>query len=483
MFQIDWERLVDVLAYHPQEPMIFSSGFFLWLFLAFSFIYMLLQRHDNARILFVVAFSYYFYYKSSGIYFLLLGVVTLTDYVLARWMELAKSKLQRKLLVVCSLLVNLGMLSYFKYTNFFFNTSYDIFLPVGISFFTFQSLSYTIDVYRGEVKPLHCLLDYVFYVSFFPQLVAGPIVRARDFLPQIRKPLFVSREMFGTGVFFILSGLFKKAIISDYISINFVERIFDNPALYSGIENLFGAYGYALQIYCDFSGYSDMAIGIALLLGFHFPVNFNSPYKADSITDFWHRWHISLSTWLRDYLYISLGGNRKGRGRTYLNLFITMLLGGLWHGASWNFVLWGAFHGVALALHKFWRSPTGKKKTDRSHGWRRVGAMVLTFHFVCFCWIFFRNATFEGSVVMLEQIVGNFHPQLFWQLLEGYWKVFMLMGIGFVLHFAPDRWQQSGIRLVTAMPLPAKAFLLVVLIYMVIQMKSAEIQPFIYFQF
>ena len=180
----------------------------------------------------------------------------------------------------------------------------DIFLPVGISFFTFQSLSYTIDVYRRELVPLNRLLDYTFYVSFFPQLVAGPIVRARDFIPQIRQPLFVSSEMFGTGVFFIISGLFKKAVISDYISVNFVERIFDNPALYSGVENLFGVYGYALQIYCDFSGYSDMAIGLALLLGFRFPMNFNSPYKADSITDFWHRWHISLSTWLRDYLYI-----------------------------------------------------------------------------------------------------------------------------------------------------------------------------------
>ena len=222
------------------------------------------------------------------------------------------------------------------------------------SFFTFQSLSYTIDVYRRQLTPLNRFIDYAFYVSFFPQLVAGPIVRARDFIPQIRKPLFVSSEMFGQGIFYIVCGLFKKAVISDYISVNFVERIFDNPSLYSGIENLFGVYGYALQIYCDFSGYSDMAIGIALLLGFHFPMNFNSPYKACSITDFWHRWHISLSTWLRDYLYISLGGNRRGKIRTYVNLIITMLLGGLWHGASWNFVVWGALHGVCLASHKLW---------------------------------------------------------------------------------------------------------------------------------
>lgn len=483
MFQIDWERLKDVLEYNPQEPMIFSSGFFLWLFLGFSFIYMLLQKKNTARILFVIAFSYYFYYKSSGFYFFLLGIVTIADFLLALLMDHTGGKIKRKLIVTLSLCINLGLLVYFKYTNFFFNTIYDIFLPVGISFFTFQSLSYTIDVYRREIKALHNPLDYAFYVSFFPQLVAGPIVRARDFIPQIRRPLFVSREMFGEGVFFIVSGLFKKAIISDYISVNFVERIFDNPTLYSGVENLMGVYGYALQIYCDFSGYSDMAIGIALLLGFHFNLNFNSPYKSASITEFWRRWHISLSSWLKDYLYISLGGNRKGKFRQYLNLIITMFLGGLWHGASWNFVLWGTFHGIALALHKMWMSITGRKKGEQSHGWRRVFGVIITFHFVCFCWIFFRNADFQNSMDMLKQIVTTFRPQLFPQLLEGYWKVFALMLLGFLLHFAPDSWEDAVCRGVIRLPFVGKALMLVVLIYVVIQMKSSEIQPFIYFQF
>lgn len=349
MWQLDWTKLADILTYDPRQPMIFSSGLFLFLFLGFSLIYALLQKRTTARLLFVSAFSYYFYYKSSGVYFFLLGIVSVSDYLLAARMARTETLWKRKMLVVVSLCINLGLLCYFKYTNFFYEIlcplwnghyeAFDIFLPVGISFFTFQSLSYTIDVYRRDLKPLDSLLDYVFYVSFFPQLVAGPIVRARDFIPQIRQPLFVSKEMFGQGVFFIVSGLFKKAVISDYISINFVERIFDNPSLYSGLENLFGVYGYALQIYCDFSGYSDMAIGIALLLGFRFPINFDSPYKSDSVTDFWHRWHISLSSWLRDYLYISLGGNRKGKIRTYINLILTMLLGGLWHGASWNFII------------------------------------------------------------------------------------------------------------------------------------------------
>lgn len=491
--EIDWKKLADVLTYDPQQPMIFSSGLFLWLFLGFSLVYLLLQRKTTARLLFVSLFSYYFYYKSSGFYFFLLGIVTVSDFLLARWMYRTETSWKRRLIVCCSLCINLGLLCYFKYTNFFYEMlaplwhgtyhPLDIFLPVGISFFTFQSLSYTIDVYRKDLKPLSNLLDYVFYVSFFPQLVAGPIVRARDFIPQIRKPLYVSADMFGQGVFFIVSGLFKKAVISDYISVNFVERIFDNPGLYSGLENLFGVYGYALQIYCDFSGYSDMAIGIALLLGFRFPINFNSPYKADSVTDFWHRWHISLSTWLRDYLYISLGGNRKGKIRTYLNLFLTMLLGGLWHGASWNFIVWGGLHGIALAVHKYVRSLLGRAKNYRSTGWKRFFAVVITFHFVCFCWIFFRNTTFEASATMIRQIFTAFHLELAVQLFTGYWKVFLLMGIGYLLHACPDRWQDACSRGMIRLPLVGQALVLVLLVYLVMQVKSSDIQPFIYFQF
>lgn len=490
---IDPTRLRDVFLYDPHSPMIFSSGIFLWLFAAFIVVYLLLQRRTTARLMFVTLFSYYFYYKSSGTYFFLLAVVTVSDFLLALLMEHTVTRWKRKLWVVVSLCVNLGLLCYFKYTNFLLEcwasltggsfSMLDIFLPVGISFFTFQSLSYTIDVYRREIKPLTNLLDYAFYVSFFPQLVAGPIVRARDFIPQIRRPLFVSDEMFGRGIFLIVSGLFKKAVISDYISVNFVERIFDNPTLYSGVENLMGVYGYALQIYCDFSGYSDMAIGIALLLGFHFNINFDSPYKSASVTEFWRRWHISLSSWLRDYLFISLGGNRKGKVRQYVNLIITMFLGGLWHGASWNFVLWGVLHGVALAVHKFWMSLTGRKKGEQSHGIRRFFGVVVTFHFVCFCWIFFRNADFATSVDMLRQIFTVFRPQLLPQLLAGYWEVFALMGLGYVLHFLPDSWECACTKTVIRLPLLGKAVLMIALIYLVIQMKSSDIQPFIYFQF
>ena len=393
-----------------------------------------------------------------------------------------------------SVMVQVG---YFKYTNFLIDIAnqmfgqgfmqfQNIFLPVGISFFVFQSMSYTIDIYRGQLKPLSNWLDYLFYLSFFPQLVAGPIVRAKDFIPQIRQnPLRVTREMFGTGIFLILSGLFKKAIISDYISLNFVDRIFDEPLLYSGFECLAGIYGYALQIYCDFSGYSDMAIGIALLLGFRFPKNFDAPYKSATITEFWRRWHISLSTWLRDYLYISLGGNRKGKLRTYGNLLITMLLGGLWHGAAVRFILWGALHGAALALHKLWMAvvPGAKATGDRMHWWSRAAGIFFTFNLVCLGWLMFRAESMQTVELMLHQIFYNFNAAMIPQVVSGYAGAFALIAAGFLLHLMPGRADRFAQRLVSHAPLVLQIVMAAAMIWCVMQVKSSDIQPFIYFQF
>jgi D-alanyl-lipoteichoic acid acyltransferase DltB (MBOAT superfamily) len=494
-----FDNILNVLTYDAEQPMIFSSGTFLWLFLGFTFIYMCLQKKMTARLVFVTLFSYFFYYKSSGVYFFLLAVVTVSDWLIGGQIgkildRNPENKGRARWLIALSVIIDLSLLAYFKYTNFFLGSiseiignnfqPLDIFLPVGISFFTFQSLSYTIDIYRREIRPLPSLLDYAFFVSFFPQLVAGPIVKARDFVPQIRKPLQITRRMFGMGVYLIIIGLFKKAVISDYISINFVERVFDQPDMFSGLEVLLGIYGYALQIYCDFSGYSDMAIGIALLLGFRFPMNFNAPYKSVSVTDFWRRWHISLSTWLRQYLYISLGGNRKGKLRMYLNLFMTMLLGGLWHGASWNFILWGALHGVALGCHKFFSQEI--LHHDRhyySAGWRRIVAIIITFHFVCFCWIFFRCSDMETAVTMLNQVATNFHPELLWQVISGYPWVFGLMAFGIISHYLPDSWQQHIVARLSMTNIFVCAVLITTVIYIVIQVKSSDIQPFIYFQF
>lgn len=421
-------QAIDLFRYDPRSPMLFSSGLFLFVFLGFALIYGLLKRRLTLRIVYVTLFSLYFYYKTSGLFFLLLVGLSLSDFAIGRLMHRSQRSGARKGLLVLSLLINLGLLCYFKYADLIVSAVAglidrtlplpDIFLPVGISFFTFQSMSYVIDLYRRQIEPVRRWIDYLFYLSFFPQLVAGPIVRARDFLPQIyRNPVFVSRDMFGRGVFLILSGLFKKAIISDYISLNFVDRVFDNPMLYSGFENLMGVYGYALQIYCDFSGYSDMAIGLALLLGFRFPINFDSPYQSATITEFWRRWHISLGSFFRDYVYIPLGGKKKHQ---LLNMAVVWALTGLWHGASWNFVLWGLYFFVILAAEK----TIGEKRLRRIPTiLRRVGTMLL----VILGWniFYFTDLT---------------------QLLQHFGLLFGLLGAGFSN-------AQTGIQLVNNLPL------------------------------
>ena len=489
-------RARDLLVYDGSAPLIFNSGLFLFLFVGFMGIYLLLRRATSLRLLYVIAFSLYFYYKSSGMYFLLLLFASVSDYWIGFAIAASQDKVARKQLVTLSALINLGMLAYFKYTNFFIEIANsvvgagfldfrNIFLPVGISFFVFQSMSYTIDIYRGHIQPLERWTDYLFYLSFFPQLVAGPIVRAKDFIPQIRKPLLVTRDMFGTAIGFIIIGLVKKAIISDYISLNFVDRIFDEPALYSGFECLMGIYGYALQIYCDFSGYSDMAIGIALLLGFRFPKNFDAPYKSATITEFWRRWHISLSSWLRDYLYISLGGNRKGKVRTYLNLLITMVLGGLWHGAAVRFVLWGALHGVALAVHKVWLAivPWAKADGKSMSPLMRVLGVIFTFHIVCLGWLLFRAEDMQIVHLMLYQIFHSFNTAIIPQVIFGYKEVFAMIVIGYGMHFMPAQIDGDLQRKVANTSFWWQVAMLVVVAWCVMQIKSSDIQPFIYFQF
>ncbi|MCD8186025.1 MAG: MBOAT family protein [Rikenellaceae bacterium] len=496
MLETITENLLRILKYNPQEPLLFNSALFLFLYTGVMMVYGMLRKKGIARILFITAFSYYFYYKSSGLYFFILLFISVSDFAIGHVIQRAGTRCARRSLVALSLIIDLGILTYFKYTNFLLAALADLFhkpfdpfaiiLPVGISFFIFQSISYTIDIYRGRIAPLKNWYDYNFYLSFFPQLVAGPIVRARDFIPQIHRPPFVSKEMFGRAIFLIIGWLFKKAVISDYISVNFVDRIFDNPHLYSGIENLAGVYGYALQIYCDFSGYSDMAIGLALLMGFHFNINFDAPYKSATITEFWRRWHISLSSWLKDYLYISLGGNRKGKIRTYLNLMITMTLGGLWHGASLRFVLWGILHGISLAVHKVvltflpgLSKPTGAQMRPG----RRLLGILLTFHLVCVGWVFFRADSMHTALAVFRQIFHSFHPELWRGMLSGYPMVFILMAAGYFVHFLPARADAFFRDGITRMGYAAQAVLLVLMIWVVIQFKSSEVAPFIYFQF
>ncbi len=490
-----FERIAHQLTFSPTEPLLFNSALFLFLFAAFmvGYYFTASGRRDVPRLLYVTAFSYYFYYKNAGEYAALLGVITLVVYVCALAMEKTRRQGLRRLWLWVAVGFMLLQLGWFKYAVFVGKDVLpllgieghvpDIFVPLGISFFTFQSISYVVDVYRRQMPATRSLLHLAFFVSFFPTLLSGPILRARTFLPQLREKLCVTREMFGLGLWFVMMGLVKKAIISDYIGENFVNRIFDDPSLYTGLENLIGVYGYALKLYCDFSGYSDIAIGIALWLGYNIPANFRAPYKADSITDFWHRWHISLSTWLRDYLYISLGGNRCSRFRTYLNQFLTMVLGGLWHGASWNFLVWGALHGVALCLHKAWRLVLGHDKHYHSGGIKRFFAIVLTFHLVCLCWLFFANTSFEASWIMLQKIFTEFHPEVIGGFIAGYPAVIAVMLLGFVLHFLPTRWNDTAGYLMGHLRWPWQVVCFVLLLIVMVQVKGSEVQPFIYLQF
>lgn len=503
-------RIINrIFSYDETKPFIFTAPAF-WLFLLFVLAgYGLFYKKLFLRHLYLLAVSIFFYYKSGGLFLFLLVLITVVDFTCGLLMFRTGKRYLKRIFLIISLISNLGILAYFKYTGFFvemanellgtsyqvhdflasfsnslLGTSFDIsniILPVGISFFTFQSLSYTIDVYRGKLEPVRNIFNFGFYVSFFPQLVAGPIVRASEFIPQLSRHFSLSKREFSHALFLISKGLIKKIIISDFIAVNFVDRVFNMPSLYSGFENLMSVYGYGLQIYCDFSGYTDIAIGIALILGFRLPVNFNSPYKAFSISNFWKRWHISLSRWLKDYLYIPLGGNRKGSIRTGINLMITMLLGGLWHGANLRFVIWGALHGVGLVINKIWNSLFGNR--FRKGRLRKAVAVFVTFNFVSFCWIFFRAEDMDSVRLMLNQIIYNFSPGSYMDVLPAYATVFLLMLAGYIIHFLPDRIKESYRGLFIKMPLVLQIVIIMFIAVILFRMRTTEIMPFIYFRF
>lgn len=491
-FVIDGDAVLRQLLYDPKNPLLFNNGFFVYFLFLFFTLYYLFRERYTARTFILSTFSLYFFYKASGSFVLLVIISAIIDYFLSNLIYRQKKIFARRALLVLSVLTNLGLLFYFKYTNFFIEICNDflsagvhplnILLPVGISFYTFENLSYTIDVYHGKIKPEKKFLNYLLFLSFFPKLVMGPIVRASDFIPQLKKPYVVTESNFADGFYLILTGLFKKIVISDYITQNFVNYIFDGPSLHTGIECLLAVYGYAIVIYCDFSGYSDVAIGIAKWLGITIPANFNSPYKSASISDFWRRWHISLSSWLRDYLYKPLGGSRCGTFRTYINLSITMLLGGLWHGASWNFIVWGGLHGGALVVHKVW-SGIFKNKSGKNFRFLNFLSTILTFHFVCLGWIFFKAYSLELAFQMIEQIVFDFSFDSLTSLFENYRPVLIMIGLGFVFHFLPDSLAEYVKKRVGKMPIIVSVFVFLVFVAVYAYFRSSEpIMP-IYLQF
>ncbi|MFB6375810.1 MAG: MBOAT family protein [Bradymonadaceae bacterium] len=472
----------------------FDTALYIWfLLIVFAGNWAFVSR-ERLRVVWLLAASYVFYASCNYQLLVLIWFSTVLDYTVGWQIYRADSKRIGRLWLTLSLVGNLGVLALFKYADFFlksveaashlFGTGLEVrlthlVLPVGISFYTFQTLSYTIDIYRGKLEPIRNPLKFALFVSFFPQLVAGPIVRATEFLPQLFETPSWEPDEHSYAMYLLAVGFTKKVVVADYIAINFVDRVFQDPGAYSSLEVLAGVYGYAVQIYCDFSGYTDIAIGSALLLGFRLPVNFNRPYLARSLRTFWHRWHISLSSWLRDYLYIPLGGSRGGAWFTYRNLFITMLLGGLWHGASWNFVIWGAVHGLGLAatrMYQRWRERT-YPDFEPGPGWE-AASVVLTFHFVCFAWIFFRAPDFEAAMAVLGQLgaLTTFLPNL------GPLIALLIFGT-LLIHFLPQEWEERAADRFIDMPASAQALLLVGVALLVQRFKASQVVPFIYFQF
>ncbi len=549
------EQVQQIFSFDPEHPLIFTQLFF-WEFFAVVLAgYSLIYKRPSLRTIFLLAVSFFFYFKTSGFFLFLLIFTICSDYNWGRLIYKSRSVLWRKVYLTLSVILNLALLCYFKYAYFFveninqftgtdisffnhysqftntwFGTDFSVdklILPIGISFFTFQSLSYTIDMYRDKITPVKNILDYGFFVCFFPHLVAGPIVKAHDFLYQIYQPYKLSKPEFGLALFWILNGLAKK-FMADYIGVNYVDRIFANPSLYSGVEVVMGIFGYSLQIYADFSGYTDIAIGIALLLGFRLKTNFNSPYKAASTSDFWKRWHISLSSWLKEYLYIPLGGNRKGTIGSYIsivilcfvlvlltgkiwlfyllagimlvfvllsllfpkfkhsvntniNLLVTMLLGGLWHGSSWMFIIWGGLNGLGLIVHKGWERISPFKNNNSI--FYRGFAIFLTLVFISFTRIWFRSDSLETVGVIFNRMQYHFGGNLFFKIISGYWIVFLVMLVGYLIHWIPDNLKVLYRNWFSHLPIPVMIIATVIIIFIIYQAVSSEMQPFIYFQF
>jgi D-alanyl-lipoteichoic acid acyltransferase DltB (MBOAT superfamily) len=451
----------------------------------------LCARARRLRLLFLLGASYFFYAQSGVRFLALIWTCSTADFLLSHAIGRAHRLERKQAWLALTVVMNLGVLAYFKYANFGLENAcaalsalgvtvptfaLSITLPVGISFFTFESMSYVIDVYRGEIKPHQSYLEYVTFVAFFPHLVAGPIVRPRDLLPQLAAAPRWDEKQASAALLMIAIGLLKKLAIADYLGLNLVDRVFDAPTQYSALECYVAVVGYAVQIYTDFSGYTDIAIGSAALLGVRFPANFAAPYQAHDIVDFWRRWHISLSTWLRDYLYIPLGGNRRGRLRTYANLIATMLLGGLWHGPKWTFVIWGGLHGVALALNRAFRERFGDR-LGSTPLLRLVGALC-TFHFVLLAWVFFRAESFRAARAVFGELstLTTYHPNLDSRVLG-------VLAFGLGMHFLPQRLEGWLRARFSALPGAVQGLALFAVLLLVRRMASAEAVPFVYFQF
>ena len=473
--------------------LLFTDISFWIIFVVFLAFYALVRRWSRVgMLLYVIGFSLLFFWLANGWLMLLLPAVAFVSWGSGRLLldrgERFTSAGRRCLLTLAVLVILLPLL-YFKYTNFLLSSVNALFssnfslvelaLPVGISFFTFQAISYVVDVYRGRFVMRVTFLEYLFYLSFFPLLLAGPITRASVLLPQVRRRAPVSERCLYLGLWLVLLGMVKKCIVADYIA-QYNDWVFSDPQTYSGFECLMGILGYTVQIYCDFSGYSDMSIGIAAMLGFRLRENFAFPYRAHNPSEFWRRWHISLSQWFRDYLYIPLGGNRCGLARTYINNIITMLVAGLWHGSTWMFVLWGGIHGLGLVVNKACR-PWLRRLPDLV--WINGASIALNFLFVAFAWVFFRSDSVAGALHLLHRSVSDFDIAYLWPFIVARpWWCF-LVALPLVAHGVSDRgFRRIQMRFI-CLPWLVKFLIFALVIQILLQFSTSNVQPFIYYQF
>ena len=610
--------LKETFAFDPNSPLLFTQSYFWVFFLLVFAVFSLVRNKILLRNAFLFFVSVFFYYKTSGWFTLILLFAILFNYLDGFLIHKSKKDSGRLAWLIVGLLVNLLTLSYFKYAYFFADVIHNLFgiemdvvnvfaiagnkmagspvftidrilLPVGISFYLFQCISYLMDIFRRRITPVTNILNFGFYVTFFPQLVAGPIVRANEFIPQLYKKFFLSRRQFGIAVFWIINGLAKKIILSDYIAVNFIDRVFDNPTMYTGFENLVALFGYSLQVYADFSGYTDIAIGVAMLMGFYLPKNFDSPYKATNPGEFWKRWHISLSKWLQDYLYIPLGGNRTASFGTYaciitisligmilsgsvwvtvailslalivtlrsrrseekrkeltsnMNRMTTMLLGGIWHGASWNFMIWGGLNGLGMIVYRFWKDKNVYARTliigmvaasmfamtklfpapiwniffvwtgvifigtfirmiynvlggkSEMKMLERCWAVLQTFVFITWTRLFFRagsnldpaeanETAWNTATNMVAQIGGKWNMDIIPDIIVSYKNIFLLIVIGMIIHWLPTNFKRRYRLWFAYMPLPVMVLIVVLAVFVIYQFVTADLQKFIYFQF
>ncbi len=455
----------------------------------------LLARHAQLRIIFVFVASCLFYMAWHPAYIVLILGSTVLDYAVGLRIHATNDAKARKRWLVVSLVANVGLLGLFKYFNFasqatadvlglFFGIEIpnppflDVLLPVGISFYTFQTLSYTIDIYRRKLEPTRNFFQFAFFVTYFPQLVAGPIVRASQLLPQLQRKITLRDEQVTQGLFLIATGMVKKVVIADYLSVNLVDRVFDQPELYSAAEVVIALYGFTMQIYCDFSGYTDVARGSAKLMGLELPENFDRPYQSASPAEFWRRWHITLSTWLRDYLYFPLGGSRVGPLRAYWNLWLTMFLIGIWHGASWTFVVYAVLQSMAMVIHRFFYRRSGRTG-DTVDSWQiRAFKVFWALQFVVFSRILFRATSLQNAADITTRLgSGTFSVA---QVSLGVWAMLLLT---FAAHYTPRRWFESIELGFKSMPAPAQGVTLAVLAFILSAVATSEVVPYIYFQF